>query len=224
MKLRFIFLLTIFNLTLLGNSFASPKVINGSQDRVMSIFKQSLSKYKQFALKFTQIDSSGVQSSGILIIEKPHKFRCNYFDNGNYIIIGGKNYVSIYDDEMGNLSRVNATENVFYFLLHENIIIDKNIQLLDFSESSNSISANFTHKDYDKQVKLTINKDNLAFKEMLIIEHHNLIRIKFNELILFNKNYPELYQIKDPDIFGKPKILDENYFDQLFAQDKHIKL
>ena len=35
----------------------------------------------------------------MLIIDKPHKFRCNYYAPFPLVIVGGSNYVSVYDYE-----------------------------------------------------------------------------------------------------------------------------
>jgi outer membrane lipoprotein-sorting protein len=77
--------------------------------------KSYISSIKSIAVEFIQEDSTGRLAEGMLIIDKPYKFRCNYYEPFPIVIVGNKNYVSVYDYEMGHLSRIKANENIFNF-------------------------------------------------------------------------------------------------------------
>ena len=56
----------------------------------------------------------------MLIIDKPYKFRCNYYEPFPIVIIGNKNYVSVYDYEMEHLAGLRQMK-IFNFLLLDKV-------------------------------------------------------------------------------------------------------
>ena len=97
--------------TLLSISYALPP-----DNNTIAKFKEYIRDIQSIAVDFTQEDSHGNKASGKLLINKPFKFRCNYYSPFPLLIIGNKNYVSVYDYEMENISRIDTKDNVFNFL------------------------------------------------------------------------------------------------------------
>ena len=92
--------------------------------------KSYISSIKSIAVEFIQEDSTGRLAEGMLIIDKPYKFRCNYYEPFPIVIVGNKNYVSVYDYEMGQLSRIKANENIFNFFLVDKVSFDNKFSTL----------------------------------------------------------------------------------------------
>ena len=98
---------------LLSISYALPP-----DNNAIAKFKEYIRGIQSIAVDFTQEDSHGNKAGGKLLINKPFKFRCNYYSPFPLIIMGNKNYVSVYDYDMQHVSRIKAEENIFNFLFH----------------------------------------------------------------------------------------------------------
>ena len=116
-----ILLLIIFRINF---AFAS------TEDQIIENIKSSIQNIQSVAISFEQSDSKGTKATGVLVINKPHKFRVNYFKPFPLLIVGNKSYVSVYDDEMENLSRISAEENIFNFLLIDKINFDDQFEVV----------------------------------------------------------------------------------------------
>ena len=77
--------------TSLSVSYALPP-----DNNTIAKFKEYIRDIQSIAVDFTQEDSHENKASGKLLINKPFKFRCNYYAPFPLVIIGNKNYVSVY--------------------------------------------------------------------------------------------------------------------------------
>ena len=105
-----------------------------SEKEIVDNIKYYIQNIQSVAINFDQSDTQGTKASGILVINKPYKFRVNYFKPFPLLIVGNKNYVSVYDYEMENLSRISAEENIFNFLLIDQINFDNQFEVLSAKE------------------------------------------------------------------------------------------
>jgi outer membrane lipoprotein-sorting protein len=167
--------------------------------------KDYIKNIKSIAVEFTQTDSTGVQASGMLIIDKPYKFRCNYYEPFPLLIVGGSNYVSVYDYEMEHLSRIKAEDNIFYFLLVSDIDFQNKFEILAQKVAGNNYVFRIKSSAVDKISEITFDKKTKNIKKMQIYENSNIVTIDFNTIYKISNASSDLFILKDPDIFGKPE-------------------
>ena len=59
-------------------------------EKIVDIADNYLQNYKKFQVNFKQIDPDDKTHYGILLIDKPYKFRCNYFEPYPFLIVGSE--------------------------------------------------------------------------------------------------------------------------------------
>lgn len=209
----FIFNKCILTLALLLNSqFALG-------DKVSDEIKTYIANIKSIAVEFTQSDNSNMLAHGMLIIDKPYKFRCNYYEPFPIVIIGNKNYVSVYDYEMENLSRIKAAENIFSFLLVDNVSFDKRFEILSAAERGPQYIVKLRHNDSEKMSEISFDIKSKQIQSMKIFEENNTIMLSFGKTQKIRDVARSLFIIQDPDIFDKPE-----RFNKLQLQKKFKEL
>ena len=121
-----------------------------SEKEIVNNIKSYIQNIQSVAINFDQSDTQGTKASGILVINKPYKFRVNYFKPFPLLIVGNKNYVSVYDYEMENLSRISAEENIFNFLLIDQINFDNQFEIISAKEENGCYKLELSHLDSGK--------------------------------------------------------------------------
>ncbi len=168
-----------------------------------------LSRIKSIAVEFIQTDTKGQSANGMLIIDKPYKFRCNYYDPFPLLIVGNKNYVSVYDYELKHFSRIKSEENIFNFLLLDQVDFEKDFEILYEQETGGKndgqIELMLYHEDSGRNSKITFDKSKKQLKSIQIFEDDNEIMISFKDTRNIQQANRKLFILQDPDIFGVPK-------------------
>ncbi|MBN8512190.1 MAG: outer membrane lipoprotein carrier protein LolA [Rickettsiales bacterium] len=167
--------------------------------------KQYIGNIKSIAVEFSQEDSVGRKAEGMLIIDKPFKFRCNYYEPFPIIIVGNKNYVSVYDFEMGQLSRIKSEENIFNFLLVDKVEFDNKFSILAAKEVKDEYVLTLQSEELNKKSEIWFNKKTKEIKKMVIFEENDTITLKFGNTNKITTVDSKLFTIQDPDIFGVPE-------------------
>lgn len=178
--------------------------------------KTYIRSIKSIAVEFSQGDSNGSKSKGMLIIDKPHKFRCNYYEPFPLVIVGGSNYVSVYDYEMEHLSRIKAEDNIFNFLLVNDIDFENKFEILSAKTIGNKYVLKLKSIDLNKISEISFDKSTKHIKQMKIYEDNNTITLSFGPTKQIKNVSKSLFIMKDPDVFGKPARLNKTDLEKKF--------
>lgn len=173
-------------------------------EQVVSRFKSYLSAIKSIEVDFYQSDSNHVTARGKLLISKPHKFRCNYYPAFPLVIIGNKNYVVVYDYDMQQTSRTQSQENIFNFLLADQINFQQHFQVEAATEQGNTLKVALRHRLTDQLSQITFNQTTKQIKTIEIFEDNKVITVAFGlarNVVSFDQ---DLFIIRSPDVFGPP--------------------
>ena len=190
--------------TSLSVSYALPP-----DNNTIAKFKEYIRDIQSIAVDFTQEDSHENKASGKLLINKPFKFRCNYYAPFPLVIIGNKNYVSVYDYDMQHVSRIKTEENIFNFLLEDSIDFDKYFQFESVIEEKHLLKITIYHTLSERRSQISFNKDTKQIKMLKIYEDDNVITITFNHILKVKKFDDDLFKLSNPDIFGPPSRLNK---------------
>ena len=87
---------------------------------VANLLNKKLKAINMLAVDFTEIDSKNNITKGKMLIQKPLKFRINYYPPFPLMIVGNKNYITIYDFEFNSFTRIKSSENILGFLVENN--------------------------------------------------------------------------------------------------------
>lgn len=174
-----------------------------------------LNNIKKVAVEFEQTDSHSSSAKGMLIIDKPHKFRCNYYAPFPLLIIGNKNYVSVYDYEMEHFARIKAEDNIFNFLLLDNAELKDQFQIMEQKEHADTYEMELFHEGLERTSNIFFDKKTGNINKIIIHEDDNVITLTFSQTRVLSQVAKELFIIKDPDIFGKPKRLEKKELEKL---------
>ena len=180
--------------------------------------KTYIQSIKSMAIEFTQHDSRGSKSKGMLIIDKPHKFRCNYYEPFPLVISGSNNYVSVYDYEMEHLSRIKAEDNIFNFLLVDDINFKNKFEIISAKTIGKKYILKLRSNDLNKISQISFDKDTKHIKQIKVYEDSNTITLNFGDTQQITNVSRSLFIIKDPDIFGKPDRLDKKSLEKRFRK------
>lgn len=178
--------------------------------------KSYITNIKSVSIEFTQFDGSSKAAKGMLIIDKPYKFRCNYYEPFPIVIIGNKNYVSVYDYEMEHLSRIKANENIFNFLLLDKVNFDNQFEILSEDKVNGKYIIKLKHLELNKISEISFDMKSKDIQMMKIFEENNVITLKFSKTQQISNVAKNLFIIKDPDIFGKPERFDRPQLQKKF--------
>jgi outer membrane lipoprotein-sorting protein len=173
---------------------------------------------KSIAVEFLQSDSNGSKFKGMLIIDKPHKFRCNYYEPFPLVIVGSSNYVSVYDYEMEHLSRIKAENNIFNFLLVNDIDFENKFKILSAKTIGNKYVLKLKNDDLNKISEVYFDKRTKHIKQMKIYEDNNTITLSFGPIKQIKNVAKTLFIMKDPDIFEKPRRLNKEDLKKRFTK------
>jgi outer membrane lipoprotein-sorting protein len=179
--------------------------------------KSYLREIKSIAVDFSQEDSNHNKAEGKLLINKPAKFRCNYYLPFPLLVIGDNNYVSIYDYDMKHISRIKAQENIFNFLLEDSVDFDRYFQFESAIDQGNLFQITIYHSLSERRSQISFNKQTKQITKLEIFEDDNVISIKFNHIAKVQKFDKDLFKIKSPDIFGPPARLTKNNIEKKYS-------
>lgn len=202
---------------------AQPPEHNQEQDEnalLLEKFKSYLHRLNSVAIEFTQTDTQGASTKGMLLIEKPYKFRCNYYPPFPLVIIGNKNYVSVYDYEMEQTSRIKSSENIFNFLLVNDDNLSKYFKLESINDAADKLIVTLKHIQSDKISTVTFDKSEERIEQMDIIEDDNVITLQFEKPQFVQNFDKDLFEMKNPELFGAPSRYSKNQLMQKYRQDK----
>lgn len=171
---------------------------------------------KSVAIDFKQTDSQRNIAIGKLLIDKPLKFRCNYYAPFPLLIVGNKNYLSVYDYDMDTLNRVEASENIFRFLLLDDIEIEKYFDIKDVITENTIVKFVLYHRELDKLSTVSFNRDNKQIVMMEIVEGNNVTNIIFNSIVQVTSFDDDLFGLKNPDVYGPPARLDKQQIEKKY--------
>jgi outer membrane lipoprotein-sorting protein len=179
-----------------------------STKQVITEVKQYLKTLNSTAADFVQIDPNGAKFEGKLLILKPNKFRCNYYPPYPLLITGGENYITIYDYEMSQISRVAAKDNLLSYLLAGDENIEKHFHIIDAYEQDGKLLLILVTKEDERKVHVEIDKKlNKLNKIELVDLNDNITSIYFTKIINVAHFNKDLFIIKNPDMFGAPEHL-----------------
>lgn len=188
--------------------FTLTSYAESTDNKIINKFKAYLNEIKSIAVDFTQTDSSGTIVNGKLLINKPYRFRCNYYPPHPLVIVGNKNYVSVFDYEMSQLSNIKAEENVFSFLLTDSEF-DKHFRIISAEENDIYVIVKLYHDLSERSSQITFDKSTNQIHSLDIFEDHNTINITFDSIAKVKNFNADLFYIKNSDIFGPPERLDK---------------
>ncbi|ASX28549.1 hypothetical protein BA173_02840 [Rickettsia sp. MEAM1 (Bemisia tabaci)] len=207
----------IFSLIIIYLSINSIAAFGADDKAAILELKTYLRTMKSIAVDFTQEDSKGNISQGKLLISKPYNFRCNYYPPFPIIIVGTKNFVSMYDYDMEQISRIARDENIFNFLLEDNENFDKDFVVESFVNEKEFSRINIYHKVTERHSEITLNKANKQIELLKIFEDTNVVTIKFDNIVKVQKFDEDLFKLKNPEIFGPPNRLTKSEIEKKYV-------
>jgi outer membrane lipoprotein-sorting protein len=199
-------------------SFSITCNCSASSDSPLEHVIEHIANLKSVAISFQQRDSTGKEAEGLLIIDKPHKFRCNYYPPFPLLIVGNKNYVSIYDFEMEHISRIDANENIFNFLLSgDRQTIHTKFSLISVDHDKNLLIIKLKSLETDKITEIVFDKTAQELKQLKIFEDKKDIIITFLSITNITNINKKLFIMQDPKIAGIPKRYTKLELEKLFT-------
>ncbi|WP_395476916.1 outer-membrane lipoprotein carrier protein LolA [Rickettsia endosymbiont of Pantilius tunicatus] len=207
----------IFSLIIIYLSINSIAAFGAADKAAVLELKTYLRAMKSIAVDFTQEDSKGNISQGKLLISKPYNFRCNYYPPFPIIIVGTKNFVSMYDYDMEQVSRIARDENIFNFLLEDNENFDKDFVVKSVVNEKDFSRINIYHKVTERHSEITLNKANKQIELLKIFEDTNVVTIKFDKIVKVQKFDEDLFKLKNPEIFGPPNRLTKSEIEKKYV-------
>ncbi|ABV74019.1 transcription elongation factor GreA [Rickettsia canadensis str. McKiel] len=196
--------------------FVNSITVYANDHTVILELKTYLRTIKSVAIDFTQEDSKNNIAKGKLLIRKPYNFRCNYYPPFPLVIIGTKNFVSMYDYDMEQVSRINRSENIFNFLLEDNENFDRYFVFESVINEGNIFKITIYHTLTEKRSEIIFNKATKQIELLKIFENNNIVTITFDKIAKVQKFSDDLFKLKNPEIFGPPKRLTKSEIEKKY--------
>lgn len=187
---------------------------NGSK---IDVFKSYMESLKSVAMDFSQIDSRGSEAVGKLIIQKPYKFRLNYYPPHPLIVLGNKSEVVMYDYGLEQTTRISAKENMFNFLLVDSKDWDKNFRTEEIFESEGHIIAKLYNYQTERMISIILKGHPLELRKIIVDEPDgNVIEVFIGEIKQISSTDNGLFLLPNTQIFGKPARLGKKEIEEKY--------
>lgn len=185
----------------------------------LQMLKKYLASLNSVSMDFVQIDSRENFAEGKLVIQKPYKFRCNYYEPYPLLIIGNKSELAIYDYELEQASRIKRKDNMFNFLLEESEKLDNFFELENVIDNPDTRLYKFNHRESGRIVSLAMQKKPYILQQIIIDEPDgNIIELKISNIKQINISTKKLFSIPDPKIFGPPKRMSKDDIEKILIE------
>ncbi|MEY3196870.1 MAG: hypothetical protein RLZZ59_236 [Pseudomonadota bacterium] len=192
-----------------------------SDDRILNVFSKYIESLKSVAIDFTQSDSRGEIASGKMIISKPNKFRLNYYHPYPLLILGNDYEVIVYDYSLEQTTRIEKKDNIFNFLLVEDSEWRKNFRIDEIIENSSDFLVKLYSQVTDRTISLIFKSDPVRLSQIIIDEPDgNVIEVVLEKITNISNPDKDLFSLPNPDVYGKPKRLDEEGLDAIILLQK----
>lgn len=190
-----------------------------ADDTVITKFKSYLASLQSVAIDFTQDDSRGVNAAGKLIIVKPDKFLCNYYAPYPLIIVGNKTYVSVYDFDLEQLSRIKTEDNMLNFLLTDKGNLDKDFYVNKAVKTDKYVEIGLYHIELDRTTTVFIKLPEYILQTITTDEADgNIITLNIDRIQKIKDVDNTLFILKSPEIYGQPIRMDKNTLEKRYNQ------
>ncbi|MDX2050668.1 MAG: outer-membrane lipoprotein carrier protein LolA [Rickettsiaceae bacterium] len=191
--------------------------------RIIDKLNNYLLSLDNVAIKFTQEEARGKKYSGIILISKPDNFRANYDPPYPLVIVSNKNFITIYDYELEELSRLDAKDNIFKFLMNSSKK-DNKLVITSCNDLGSQAEIHVLHTETDQKAKISYDKvaDVLLGFELANEAgefDYSSIKVKFHHFIRTKKLHASLFSIKNPKVYGPPKRYTNDNLLKLIAKD-----
>lgn len=198
------------NLLIIGSAFAG--------DPVLTEFKTYLTSLQSVAIDFKQEDSRGASASGKLVIVKPDKFLCNYYAPYPLVIVGNKSYVSVYDFDLEQLSRIKTADNMFNFLLTDSGDIEKNFHVNKAARMSGYVEIELYHTELDRTTTVIVKLPEYRLQSIITDEADgNIITLHIENIQTIKGVDKELFILRNPDVYGVPTRMDKKVIEKKYS-------
>ncbi|MDX1917092.1 MAG: outer-membrane lipoprotein carrier protein LolA [Rickettsiaceae bacterium] len=189
--------------------FSSANCAKPKEQTIINKIQEYLGSLNRVGINFTQRDSTGTIHQGILLIQKPNLFRANYDAPHPILIVGTKNFISIYDYELNEASRIDPKDNIFKFLLDEDITISSKLDIISIKENTKDVTLVLNHKDTEQKARISfsLNPITIAFLEVPDDGENftkGVTRVVFDRPRQITGDTKSLFTIKNPEVYGAP--------------------
>ena len=165
-------------------SFNTNIYPNKNQENINFILNERIKNISLLSVDFKQTDTNNQTSSATMLIQKPFKFRVNYYPPFPIVIIGNKNYTAIYDYEFDSFTRIKPSENIFNFLVEKTNNPLKGFSILSSKKTEinkiNYYKVSLIHKISSKKFDIYFNTKGIFLDKMIIFEEDGEIKIDFS--------------------------------------------
>lgn len=191
----------------------------GFAEGAASKLKKFLKDNDKIAVDFIQTDEKGDFAEGKLLVEKPFKFRCEYYPPYPLLIVGRENKISIYDYGMEQITRVKPKDAIFNFLLLNGADLEKNFIVLSERGASGETEITLKHIESDKESKISFDSSGSSLKSLEIFEETGAVKIIFAKIQKVSSFDSDLFTVKNPNVFGSPPRLSKETIEKKYIPE-----
>ena len=199
---RTIKLISIFFIFTICNAFQNqPKEV----DKIIYF----LNNFNTLSSEFVQINSVGEVIHGKILVNKPSKFRIEYKDPNDILIICDGFKVAIINNKLKSFSTYSITDTPLNFFLKEKIT-SESFEIINFQKKENLFIIEIMSKvNKDSgNIKLIFEENPFQLKKWILYNPNgDKISVTLDNLRINPKINDQLFEVKDPN----NKILLENF-------------
>ncbi len=199
---RTIKLISIFFIFTICNAFQNqPKEV----DKIIYF----LNNFNTLSSEFVQINSVGEVIHGKILVNKPSKFRIEYKDPNDILIICDGFKVAIINNKLKSFSTYSITDTPLNFFLKEKIT-SESFEIINFQKKENLFIIEIMSKvNKDSgNIKLIFEENPFQLKKWILYNPNgDKISVTLDNLRINPKIKDQLFEVKDPN----NKILLENF-------------
>lgn len=184
-----------------------PLLVNKSPEKEQELTKKAesyLNSVKSVEFEFNQLTADGSESAGKFYLKRPGKFRWEYLQGQQALIIGNSNSIVYYDKALNEVTHIPAKDSIANFLARKEIKLSGDIKVLAVDEYEKEFRIVVTQLANQSQGKLALffNKEPMLLTKMEVIDQDkNLTEIAFSNQKFNGKLADDMFVFKNPKFY-----------------------
>jgi outer membrane lipoprotein-sorting protein len=192
-------------------------VAENTNDLIQKI-QQNLKKLDRAVIEFWQTSTNSSVATGKLLIQRPSFFRCNYYPPYPLLIVGGKEYISMYDYSMETISYISAKDNIMNLLFSADF--SKHFIIKDVVKTSQHVALKLIHQESQQLLEAFFDNKSFDLARIVFIGLDGpSIVVEFAKPVMVKKFKKELFEMRDPKIFNAPLHLNKQELEKEYELD-----
>ena len=161
----------IFGVLCAGPAQAAPEPANPTQESITKI-ENYFETLQTMHANFVQLNQDGTVYKGRFFLLRPNKFRLDYTDPSNLLVLSDGNSVINYDSDVGDPAYISLESTLAYVILRKHVKLSGDITVTSLLPGEHTLRATLVKTDDSQMGSITLifETDPFRLKAWIVID------------------------------------------------------